>query len=102
MTSSLLDGLRPAERSLARPLCPSTLSPKRAWQLLLALVQRIRTHGPVLGPVGVGLDVDDRWVELPVEFQDSGDVQAVTGVAWHHPAGAAWGQLVLYLCVFPE
>jgi len=45
---------------------------------------------------------DPRWVELPVEFQDSGDVQAVTGVAWHHPAGAAWGQLVLYLCVFPE
>jgi hypothetical protein len=45
---------------------------------------------------------DPRFVELPTESEDSGDVEAVTAVAWHRPEGAAWGQLVLYLCVFPE
>ena len=44
---------------------------------------------------------DPGWVELPIEFQDSGAVRAVTGVAWHRPEGAAWGQLVLFLCVLP-
>lgn len=50
---------------MAEPQCPSMVGPKRAWQLLLALVRRLSTHGPILGPLGVGLDVDDRWVEVP-------------------------------------
>ncbi len=45
---------------------------------------------------------DPRWAELPVEFQESGNVSAVTGIAFQRPAGAAWGQLVLFLCVFPD
>ncbi len=45
---------------------------------------------------------DPHWVALPNEFRDSGDVSAVTGVAFHQPAGAAWGQYAFFLCVFPE
>jgi hypothetical protein len=45
---------------------------------------------------------DPRWVEIPGEFHDSGDVNAVVGISYLRPDGAAWGQLVLFLCVFPE
>jgi hypothetical protein len=45
---------------------------------------------------------DPSWTELPVQFQESGDVSAVTGIGFHRPAGAAWGQYVFFLCVFPE
>lgn len=65
MTSSSLDGQRTTERLLTVPDCVSSLGPKRGWLLLLAIVERVRTRGPVVHPIGVGLDAQDRFVELP-------------------------------------
>lgn len=65
MTSPSLDGHLGTKGSARRPQCVSTLGPKRGWALLLALVQRLRADGPIEGPIGVGLDRDDHYVELP-------------------------------------
>lgn len=65
MTSSSLDGQRTTQRLLTAPECVSALGPKRGWLLLLAVVERVRTRGPILNPIGVGLDAEDRFVELP-------------------------------------
>ena len=64
MTSPSLDGRLASERAAQRLQCVSTLGPKRAWLLLLALVRRIRERGPIDVPTGVGLDSNDRFLEL--------------------------------------
>ena len=63
MNSPSLEGLR-VEHPSAKPECPSTLGPKRGWKLLLALTQRLRTRGPISEPLGVGLDENDRYIEV--------------------------------------
>ena len=52
--------------SFDRPIsdCISSLGPKRGWLLLLAIVERVQTLGPILQPIGVGLDTQDQFVEL--------------------------------------
>ena len=58
-----LDAHSSAERSA--PRCASTLGPKRGWQLVLALAQRLRDRGPVERPLGVGVGDDAGFIELP-------------------------------------
>ncbi|RLB55622.1 MAG: hypothetical protein DRJ42_05655, partial [Deltaproteobacteria bacterium] len=45
---------------------------------------------------------DPRWVALPDAFLDSGATDAVLGVAYVQPEGAAWGQLVFFVCAIAE
>lgn len=42
----------------------SNLGPHRAWSMLLHIVERIRSVGPIVEPIGVQLDAADRLVEI--------------------------------------
>lgn len=66
MTSPSLDDSATNGAAPQRPGALASFGPKRAWNVLLQLAERLRDGGAISSPTGIALDAADQLIDVPV------------------------------------